>query len=263
MNDFGLLVSEAMAIQYKKIIKEIMGSEAKKHGFKIGKNGPAGISKRNLAVYEKKIDEIYTQSFEIEYDSMFHELTLWAGKIRETSKFENDDEASFRKVVNQFEEIMKGRGYQAFIDEEAEPRFTIAEQGFLLKNYRELSACFYSKYSIDCKANDNAELIEKLEFIVKKVDECRGKEFADIKENMIEVAAFYTELILNCADASIEGYKGFDNFTIVKGNMGVIYPLNSILSLWTKERKDLFIYHTCRVMLTNEQFDSLELEIEK
>lgn len=40
-----------MAIQYKKIIKDIMGPDAKENGFVLGKNGPAGLFKRTLASY--------------------------------------------------------------------------------------------------------------------------------------------------------------------------------------------------------------------
>ncbi|RKM56981.1 hypothetical protein D6853_02880 [Butyrivibrio sp. X503] len=202
-----------MAIQYKKIIKEIIGPEAKEHGFTLVKNGPAGMTKRNLAVYEKSIDE---------YAAIMHE-----------------------------------KGYKAFLEDENEPRFHSTEHGYLLKKYKELSAEYSRAHNID----PDLTLIDKLNLIVKKVVELRGANFEDIKGELIKIAAFYTTSLLECEGTSIEEYRGYDFYVTLRGEMGALNVLFTILDLWKNGKSNVFIYNSCDLALSEDEFEALNLKL--
>ena len=232
--------------QYKKIIKDIMGPDAKENGFVLGKNGPAGLFKRTLASYEKRIDSSYVQGFDIEYDSGEDKLVLWSGTIREERSFDKDNEALFRKKIAEFANIMKEKGYTAWKEDEKIPRFSMSEQGFLLKNYNDLSLQFCQDNNIDVDAG----IVDELNYIIEKVDKLKNRRFEEIKEELFKIAAFYATTMLTCDGASINEYKEVDYYAIVSGELGVIYPLNGILRLWLDSKDEWFVYNSCETILS-------------
>ena len=246
-----------MAIPYKKIIKDIMGPDAKENGFVLGKNGPAGLFKRTLASYEKIIDSTYEQGFDIEYDSGEDKLVLWSGTIREERSFEKDNEALFRKIIAEFAAIMKEKGYKAWKEAEKIPRFSMPEHGVVLKNYEEISAQFCLDNNIDNTMN----LLDKLNLIVKKVDNLKDKEFDAIKGDLIKIASFYTASLLACDETRIKKYGDLDYYAIVCGRIGALNTLNVILNLWLESENELFVYNTCEAILSKEEFKALNLKL--
>ncbi|SFU67383.1 hypothetical protein [Butyrivibrio sp. INlla21] len=248
-----------MAIQYKKIIKEIMGPEAKEHGFDIGKIASGGFYKRTLINYEKKIDDLYVQGFDIEYEFVGkNELVLRAAGLNETIAFEKDNQDSFRSAITEFALIMREKGYKLFEEDEKKPRFHSFEHGYLLNNYKDLSRKFYNENNID----NTADIMDKLGIVVAHVDAERNKDFSEIKDELIKITAFYATTLLECEGTKmLYENRGIDYFAIVQGKTGAINTLKTILRLWSDGDEKQFIYHSCLVALSKDRFESLGLSL--
>ena len=186
-----------MAIQYKRIIKQIMGPDAAARGFVAGKLVSAGLMKRHLASYEKEYDDNLSLGFDIELDTVFSELELQSCGLSETRKFDKDDEDSFRNVINEFAQIMRDKGYDLVEKCAAKPRFTSDDQRFLRNNYKQLSEQLYAERSIDPELS----FLDKLYLIDEMIVSCRGKSYEEVKKELIKIAGFYTTTLLECEEA--------------------------------------------------------------
>lgn len=226
-----------------------MGHDAEQNGFVIDKSGRAGISKRNLAVFKKKIDDIYSQVFEIEYDSFSSKLSLLSIGATETRCCNIDDDLEFRRVIADFATIMRECKYPEFEKVATQPRFDLSDHGFLLKNYRQLSIEYCNKNNITV----DGDFIDKLYYIDSKVKDLRENHFEDIKDELMHIASFYITVLLKYDCTSIEDYKGYDTFAIVSGKNGVSYVLKDLLRLWTEGETDIFIKKSCKLVMSREE----------
>ncbi|MEE3494523.1 MAG: hypothetical protein VZR06_05135 [Butyrivibrio sp.] len=253
------IIKEIMAPdvkQYKKIIKEIMGLEAKKNGFKIAKKTSTGYSKTMLAEYERRIDEIFVQRFSIDYDFVVKKLELKTVGITETRSFDGSEE-EFRRTISEFADIMHKEGYKNCDKALKEPRYSMAEHGYLLKNYKQLSEKYCKENNID----SDMVFAEKINHINDKVASLRGKEFEEVKEELIMVAAFFTTTLLQCDGTNIKVYGDLDYFAIVQSSFSSVNTLNIILSAWYKKYKYNVIKSSCMALLSTEQFEAIDWKI--
>jgi hypothetical protein len=248
-----------MAIQYKKIIKKILGPDAEKNGFKSGHLGPAGISKRTLACYEKEYDDGYTLSFDIDLDTFFDKLELSACGIFEERSFDSSDTESFKKVIFEFAEILRDKGYplmeEAARKEAARPKFTAEEQLYLLNNYERLAEDFCKEKQVD----SGMSFMDKLCLIKEMVESSRELPFEEVREKLIEIAAFYAVALLGWEKVNSYLVNSGGRYLTVSGALrGTIAPLESILNIWLNEDDIDVIKSDCKSVLQQEQYNSLE-----
>lgn len=246
-----------MAIQYKKIIKKIVGPEAEKNGFVPAKLVPAGLNRRMLANYEKDFDETYSQDFSIELDTINSELELLSFGLSETRKFDTNEEDSFRSVINEFAQIMRDKGYALLEEDAAKPRFSLAENGYLLKNYQQLSEQFCSDNRIDSRMS----FIDKICLINDRVIACRGKAFEEVKEELIIIAAFFTTTILECDGVTLYPTHGLDFCVLIQGNMGAFNMLWTIMELWLDEGEENPLKSSCFTVMSSDKFNAIDWKI--
>ena len=234
-----------MAIKHKAIIKEIIGPEAEQHGFCLGKNAASGAFKKMLASYEKKIDELYWQGFDIEHDSSQNdELVLRAEGINKRVEFDKNDQASFRNAITEFAQILHETGYSNFEEDEKKPRFLSSEHGYLLKNHRELANQFCCSHAID----RNMSFSDKLNYIVESVMALRDKEFDDVRDDLVNIAAFYISVLLETEGVNIVEYRGYDYYALVNGKRGTANALEDIFMLWYRGNDNAFVLNSFRVV---------------
>lgn len=248
-----------MAIQYKRIIKEIMGPEAEKKGFVPAKLGPSGISKRTLACYEKEYDDGYTLSFDIDLDTFFDKLELSACGIFEERSFDSSDTESFKKIIFEFAEIFRDKGYplmeEAARKEAARPKFTAEEQLYLLNNYERLAEDFCKEKQVD----SDMSFMDKLCLIKDLVESSRELPFEEVKENLMKIAAFYAMALLGCEKVNSYLVNSGGRYLTVSGALrGTIQPLRTLLFYWLNERDSSILKSDCKSVLQQEQYNSLE-----
>ena len=126
-----------MDIEYKKIIRQIMGKEAKKRGFKMSSLKP-GISKWPIASFNRNYDG-HSQTYEITlelYNPGEAVLNCYRTEIKRTF----DDEESFKKAIEEFSQYMNETGFR-ILDEETdkEPGFRLRDNKRILENYQEMA----------------------------------------------------------------------------------------------------------------------------
>ena len=239
--------------QYKKIIKEIMGLEAKKNGFKIAKKTSTGYSKTMLAEYERRIDEIFVQRFSIDYDFVIKKLELKTVGITETRSFDGSEE-EFRRTISEFADIMHKEGYKNCDKALKEPRYSMAEHGYLLKNYKQLSEKYCKENNID----SDMVFVEKINHINDKVASLRGKEFEEVKEELIIIAAFFATTLLQCEGTTMQDYGDLDYFAIVEGNLSAVNILDTILDAWYEDSLNNPLKDACDGVIPDEQLEALD-----
>ncbi len=228
-----------------RIIKELIGPEAEQHGFFLVKNAPNGAFKKMLASYEKKIDELYWQGFDIEYDSSQNdELVLRAEGINKRIAFVKNDQTSFRNAITEFAQILHETGYSNFEDDEKKPRFLPSEHGYLLKNHIELADQFCRSHAI----NRDMSFSDKLNYIVDNVMALRDKEFNDVREELVNIAAFYISVLLETEGVMIVEYRGYDYYALVNGKRGTANALKDIFMLWSRGNENAFVQNSFRVV---------------
>lgn len=241
-----------MAIQYKRIIKQIMGPDAAERGFVAGKLAPAGLMKRHLASYEKEYDDNLSLGFDIELDTVFSELELQSCGLSETRKFDKDDEDSFRSVINEFAQIMRDKGYALLDEEAAKPMFTREDQRYVRNNYKQLSEQLYAERSIDPELS----FLDKLYLIDEMIVSCRGKSYEEVKEELIRIAAFFTTTLLECEEA--EQYYTNDYSVLINGEMGAVNVMDDIMGWWLNERNVNYVEITCRLILDPDKINTID-----
>ncbi len=241
-----------MAIQYKRIIKQIMGPDAADNGFAPAKLDPPGLSKRMLANYEKDFDEEYSQGYSIELDTMSSELELQSCGLWETRKFDRDDEDSFRSVINEFAQIMRDKGFSLLEEYAAKPRFSIKDNQFLLNNYEQLSEQFCREKGIDIKM----PFLDKLYMIDSLVVSCRGKDFEEVKEELIKISAFYTTTLLEREETT--QYYGDEYSVLIRGKLGALNVLVIILAWWLNEKNENYVKKTCTLILAPDKLNAID-----
>ncbi|MBO4456128.1 MAG: hypothetical protein J5802_00255 [Butyrivibrio sp.] len=242
--------------QYRKIVHEIMGPNAEENGFKITKSTSAGYSKTMLAEYERRIDGSYTQSFLIDYNFMSNELELQTNGVMEIRSFDGSEE-DFRRVISEFANIMHEKGYKNCDEELRKPRYTMAEHGYLLKNYKQLS----EKYCKDNNIAPDMDIVKRIYLINDKITALIGKEFVEVKDELIMIAAFYTTTLLQCEGTSMKKYGDLDYFAIVEGDLSADNTLNTILNAWYKKTPNKHLKNACYGVIPDEQFEAIDWRI--
>lgn len=244
-----------MAIQYKRIIKQIMGPDAAARGFVAGKLGPAGITKMTLARYEKEYDEHYSLGFHIELDTVFDKLELWSCGIKEERSFDINDAESFRQVISEFAEIMRERGYRLMDEAAAKPRFTFSENIHLMDEYEQLAEEFCKENQVD----NDMPFMDRLCLIKEMVEASRESSFDEVRQKLIKIAAFYAVALLGCDKVNSYLAHNMGLYLTVSGAWrGTIRPLQSIFDLWLNETDRNIIKDDCKSVLQPEQYDSLD-----
>ncbi len=248
-----------MAIQYKKIIKKILGPDAEKNGFKRGKRGLSGISKRTLACYEKEYEDGYRLSFDIDFDIFSDRLELLACGINEERSFDSSDAESFKKVISEFAEILREKGYQLMDEtarkEAARPKYTAEEQLYLLNNYESLAEDFCRENQVD----KDMPFMDKMYLVKEKVESSRELPFEEVKENLMKIAAFYATALLGWEKVNSYLVNSGGRYLTVSGALrGTIQPLRTLLVYWLNERDSSILKSDCKSVLQQAQYDLVD-----
>ena len=243
---------------YKKIVNDVMGPDAKENGFKYNGRTSVGYSKSLLAEYERKIDDNYTQSFLIDYNFISNELELQANGIVELRSFDGSEE-DFRRVISEFADIMRKEGYKNYDESLKEPRYTMAEQGYLLKNYKRLS----EEYCRENNIKTDLDFEEKIYCINDRIIVLKGKEFEEVKNELIMIAAFFADTLLQCEGTTMKVYGDLDYFAIVEGNISAVNTLGTILNAWYEKSQNKYNYLkvACEGLIPEEQFEAIDWKI--
>jgi len=78
-----------LEIEYKKIINQKMGKEAKARGFKMVSLSP-GITKWPIAIFKKSVDG-HSQKYDINLDLVYNKVIFRCGKHTIEKKYEDED----------------------------------------------------------------------------------------------------------------------------------------------------------------------------
>ena len=239
--------------KYKKIIKEIMGQDAQNNGFRIAKKTSVGYSKSLLAEYERRIDERLVLRFSIDYDFVAKELELQTNGINEVRSFDGSEQ-DFRRVISEFADIMRKEGYKNCDKALKEPRYSMAEHGYLLKNYKQLS----EKYCKDNSIDSDVDFVGRINHINDKIAILKGKEFEDVKDELIIIAAFFATTLLQCEGTTMQDYGDLDYFAIVEGNLSAVNILDTILDAWYEDSLNNPLKDACDGVIPDEQLEALD-----
>lgn len=244
----------AQDVKYKKIIKEIMEPEAKERGFKIV-SGRTLLLTKTIAIFQRK-KEGKSQSFYITED-LLREGKLYLdcnGRIEAT--FDRDDEESFRKSIEQFNDYMMAKGY-AFLDEQIrQPIFTHEDSEYVKNNYIELAEAFLNSKNIVFSGNNLKNLFDEL---FRELENLFDLVWDDAKEGLLSVAACITYVMVGAEyGIQIIDKRNISTFYIERNDEFTKFvsdsPINLVYVSYKIKNLDKITIPALRKFLTDEEW---------
>ena len=239
-----------MDINYKKIIKDLMGQDAKEHGYKLSSMRKC-FSKWEIASFDKYEDE-YNCYYGITLNLLKDgEITLVAGGTKVVRNFSDED--GFIKVISEYAEFMRNEGFMIIDNNKNKPRFKGKDNDYLYQNYAEIS----ENYRVDNNLDPEIEISERIIHVLDSIEECKGKSFSDIKENLMQIAAYYTDTLLSIEDTRFEFED--DKFAIIYNeDEQCTFPLKDVIAVWLGEHGNSMIKYACEDFLAEEDFNKID-----
>ena len=152
---------------------------------------------------------------------------------------------------------MREEGYKNCDESLNEPRYSMAEHGYLLKNYKKLSEGYCKENYID----SDMDFVEKIYYINDKIISLKGRKFEEVKDELIRIAAFLTTTLLQCEGTTIEVYGDLDYYAIVQSSFSAVNTLNMIVSSWYEDAEYNYLKVACSAVLPTEQFKAIDWKI--
>lgn len=199
-------------INYKKNVKELLLPNAEEHGFNM-RILKGQMTKKSLGFFERTVGEVY-QCFEI-YEDLLREGTVvllsypWGN-----FEVNYSDEKSFREAIETIAKAMNDEGYKALDKKLVEPRIISDDYLFIRDNYLKLSDDFCKAHGVISKDNNS----DNLKLVTDSVLAIRGKEYGEVKEEILRIAAFYADALITVSNGQV--YWDDDNqvFMIIRDN---------------------------------------------
>ncbi len=233
----------------KKIIKSIMGKDAKERGYACRHDKPC-FSKCTVASFNKYVDECCV-GYDIDIDPIsMTDVTLQVRQEKYSKTF--TDEESFKQAIAEFEEIMVNKGFDELEKVILKPRFKSADNQYFYTIYNNLCEVYHRQHKI----TNDVKIADRIHMIIESIEDSKGKDFADVKEDLIMVAAFYSETLLLVENTRM--VLEDDSFVIIyKGDRIQTQPLGDIISSWCGEHGYSLINGVCEDFLTEEEFNKI------
>ena len=240
-----------MDIQYKNIIKEKMLDDAKAHGYKMTSLRPC-FSKWEVASFDKYEDEYNcSYSITISYipkDQIY--LVVGGQKIIRTFKGEEE----FRNIIDEYAAYMRDEGFELINSLMRRPRFKIADNEYFIENYKALAEEFHKSNDIP----EDTDFVDKIYYINDRINELKGVDFETAKPEMMVLAAYLTEILLECGNSEFV----FDEiYAAIKGDHAPVIPLRTILGVWREDFGENKLKFACSQILKDEEYNAIDWKI--
>ena len=243
-----------MEIEYKKIINQKMGKEAKARGFKMVSLSP-GITKWPIAIFKKSVDG-HSQKYDINLDLVYNKVIFRCGKNTIEKKYE--DEESYTNIILECAKFMNETGFKMLDEKIAnEPGFRVEDHRRILEGYQKLADEFVNKNNID----ETIAFGDRIYLIVSKINELKNKDWGSIKEELLLIGAYYCATLLTYPDTRIGGLEAGmirkpDRSTIYGPN-GIVDPLFNVYNAWMKD-EDESIKRSCADVMAKEEYEAFD-----
>ncbi len=242
-----------MEIQYKKIIKEIMGQEAKKRGYTITSHRKL-LATRPRAYFDREVDGKITGHFDItEY--LIGPKTLFLRCIGKEIHLKYDDEASFRECIQTFNKYMIEEGYDA-VDKAfttKKPSFSNEDNFFVVKNYEDV-------YNSEKDAFAGKTTRESLKYLEGLLTELYDVSWEEAKPELLKIACILVGYMLD----------NNQKIYLIEGTTTDIYylerkegirpyvhedPCNLVLLSYTQKDATRWLYDRIKRFYTEEELE--------
>ncbi len=239
-----------MDIQYKKIIKELMWKDAKEQGFEMSSSKQC-FSKWDIASFDKYEDE-YNCYYGITLNMLKKgEITLIAGGVKVVRNF--TDEEEFRNVISEYAEFMRNEGFMIIENNKNKPRFKGKDNEYLYHNCKALS----SEYCSNNGVSGDETIMDRITRVLDSIEKCRGKSFSDVKEELMQITAFYAETLLSIENTRFAFED--DKFAMIYNEDNeCTFPLKDVIAVWLGEYDYNSIRLACEDFLSDEDLNEID-----
>lgn len=244
---------DKMEIQYKKIIKEIMGPEAKKRGYTISSHRKL-LATRPMAYFNKEVNGRSAMLFEItEY--LIGPKTLFLRCQGKQIHLKYDDEASFRECIQTFNKYMIEEGYDA-IDKALttkKPRFYDEDNFFVVKNYEDV-------YNSEKDAFAGKTTRESLKYIEGLLAELYDVSWEKAKPELLKIACILVGYMLDNNQKIYIGEGTTTDIYYLERKEGIKRyasedPCNLVLLSYTQKDATKWFYDYIKEFYTEEELE--------
>ncbi|WP_295095298.1 hypothetical protein [Ruminococcus sp.] len=239
---------------YKKIIEKIMGSEAKERGFKIV-SGRTLLVTKTIAIFQRT-KEGKSQSFYITEDLLREGKLYLDCNCRIEATFDREDEESFQKCIEQFNDYMMTKGYTFLDDQLRQPIFTHDDSEYVKNNYIELAEVFLNSKNIVFFDNNLKNMFDEL---FRKLEELFDLEWEDAKEGLLSIAACITYVMVRAGyGIQIIDKRNISTFYIERNDEFIKCvsnsPINLVYVAYKIKKLDKVMIPALRKFLTDEEW---------
>ena len=116
-----------------------------------------------------------------------------------------------------------------------------------------LSERFYDSHDI----SNNMSVAERISCVLESIEKCRCISFADTKEELLQISAFYVASLLMIENTRFV-FEDEKFAKVYKGDSVCTVPLKDVISVWLNEKSFNIIKSVCEDFLTREELSKIE-----
>ncbi|SEL60048.1 hypothetical protein SAMN04487770_11348 [Butyrivibrio sp. ob235] len=219
-----------MENNYKKIVKEILGEDSKKHGFSMTFPKKL-VSTRPIVYLNRAVDGVY-QEFDVTENLITGKIGLnRIPGIKFEASYSNED--SFVEILTEIANLLNEKGYEILDMEMKKPHLHLEDYEVFIETYIGLANdfCLAHNLSIESVGEKDLQTVADEIAAIKKLSN------EEVIPEIIRVSSFFAKLILNKIGTAVCIDENEKTLSIKDERGMCVDPLYSIFAAYTLDEQ--------------------------